>query len=144
MQKFLLLSGLVATAVMLGARASAEPARTFAPCTSGTRVTCVVDGDTFWLSGEKIRIADINAPETGHPGCAGEAALGMAATRRLTDLLNAGGFTLQPWPGRDRDRYGRALRVVIRGRQSIGAVLVAEGLAEYWTGRRRDWCTAAG
>jgi endonuclease YncB( thermonuclease family) len=29
----------------------------------------VVDGDTFWYQGTKIRIADINAPEVSHPGC---------------------------------------------------------------------------
>src|SRR3546814_7054959 len=32
-----------------------------------TRRTCVVDGDTFWLEGEKIRIADIDTPEISEP-----------------------------------------------------------------------------
>ena len=35
----------------------------FTLCGSGTRLNCVVDGDTFWMSGEKIRIADIDTPE---------------------------------------------------------------------------------
>src|SRR3546814_3267065 len=34
-----------------------------------TRRTCVVDGDTFWLEGEKIRIADIDTPEISEPQC---------------------------------------------------------------------------
>lgn len=112
---------------------------TFARCEGAARVTCVVDGDTFWYRGLKIRIADINAPELGHPSCAYEAQLAETATRRLTDLLNAGPFTLAV-EGRETDRYGRALRVVMRGGRSLGAVLEREGLAEHWQGRRGDWC----
>lgn len=114
-------------------------AATFALCASGPRETCVVDGDTFWLAGEKIRIADINAPETHQAGCAAEQRLGDRATTRLIALLNAGPFELAA-TGRETDRYGRALRVVKRGGRSLGAVLVSEGLAEPWQGRRSDWC----
>ena len=114
-------------------------AATFSLCAEGPRTTCVVDGDTFWLEGEKIRIADINAPETHAAGGAAEQALGDRATRRLIELLNAGPFTLET-EGRAVDRYGRALRVVRRGQQSLGAQLVAEGLAEPWRGKRSDWC----
>ncbi len=113
----------------------------FARCGAGRRIHCVVDGDTFWHAGAKIRIADINTPETSRPGCAEEARLGARATARLTQLLNAGPFTLDQ-QGRDVDRYGRRLRIVTRGGTSLGAVLVAEGLAEAWTGSRRDWCAA--
>ena len=116
-----------------------EAAR-FQPCTTAARVTCVVDGDTFWYRGAKIRIADINTPETHQPACPREAALGAAAAARLAELLNAGSFTLAPWPERDRDRYGRLLRTVTRGGASLGAVLVREGLAEEWKGRRGSWC----
>src|SRR3546814_9595922 len=57
-----------------------------------TRRTCVVDGDTFWLEGEKIRIADIDTPEISEPKCDAEYQLGMKATHRLRDLLNEGAF----------------------------------------------------
>lgn len=114
-------------------------AATFALCAPGPRTTCVVDGDTFWLAGEKVRIADINAPETHGAACASEQALGMAATQRLVVLLNAGPFALEP-AGRDRDRYGRLLRKVARGGRSLGSQMVAEGLAEPWQGRRSNWC----
>ena len=120
----------------------AAAAALFAPCPEGPRTTCVVDGDTFWLDGEKVRIADINAPETHQSGCPSERALGERATRRLIVLLNAGPFTLAA-PERDRDRYGRLLRVVMRNGRSIGAQLVDEGLAEPWKGRRSDWCGAS-
>ena len=114
-------------------------AATFALCAEGPRTTCVVDGDTFWLNGEKVRIADINAPETHSAGCPAEQVLGDRATRRLIGLLNAGPFTLDT-DGRATDRYGRLLRVVHRGGRSLGGQLVAEGLAEPWRGRRSDWC----
>ena len=114
-------------------------AASFVLCAESPRTTCVVDGDTFWLNGEKVRIADINAPETHSASCAAEQALGDRATRRLIALLNAGPIELVI-EGRATDRYGRALRVVRRGGRSLGGQLVSEGLAEPWRGRRSDWC----
>lgn len=114
-------------------------ASAFALCDAGPRVTCVVDGDTFWLAGEKIRIADVNAPETRGARCAAEQRLGEAAARRLIALLNAGPFALETGP-RAKDRYGRALRTVTRDGRSLGVRLVEEGLAEPWRGRRSGWC----
>lgn len=116
-------------------------AATFTMCSNAPRVDCVVDGDTFWIRGEKVRIADINAPETHDAGCPAERALGERAAWRLVTLLNAGPFALE-LAGRATDRYGRALRVVTRGGRSLGAQLVGEGLAEPWSGRRSDWCSA--
>lgn len=105
-----------------------------------TRRTCVVDGDTFWLEGVKIRIADIDTPEISEPQCDSEYRLGMKATYRLRDLLNEGAFEVRPIGNRDEDRFGRKLRVVVRGGQSLGDQLVSEGLARTWTGRREPWC----
>jgi micrococcal nuclease len=115
-------------------------AAAFALCAEGPRTTCVVDGDTFWMNGEKVRVADINAPETQGAGCPEERALGQQAARRLVGLLNAGEFRLEI-EGRSTDRYGRALRVVRRGGRSLGDTLIAEGLAEPWRGKRSNWCT---
>ncbi|MDP4605028.1 MAG: thermonuclease family protein [Erythrobacter sp.] len=113
----------------------------FAICSGPVRITCVVDGDTIWYEGEKIRIADLDTPEVSQPACANEAALGRKATRRLQALLNAGPFTLEPNPaGRTEDRYGRSLMLVTRSGQSLGGVLVDEGLAEQWGGPKRAWC----
>lgn len=111
----------------------------FPICGRGPR-DCVIDGDTFQYRGDKIRIADIDAPETGGAKCAGERALGDRAKHRLAELLSAGDFRLTAFGSRDRDQYGRALRVVYQGGQSVGAVLVSEGLARPWEGRRRPWC----
>ena len=109
-------------------------------CQPGPRDNCVVDGDTFWLNGEKLRIADIDTPEISEPKCDAEKALGIRSTMRLIVLLNAGPFELSTVGTRDRDRHGRLLRVVTRRGQSIGDQLVAEGLARTWTGRREPWC----
>ena len=111
----------------------------FGMCHSGGGTNCVVDGDTIWYRGTKIRIADIDTPETHQPKCAAEAKLGAAATRRMLQLVNAGPFTLQSI-NRDEDRYGRKLRVITRGGKSLGELLVEEGLARYYKGGRRGWC----
>jgi micrococcal nuclease len=117
-----------------------ETAR-FAVCSGPVRYTCVVDGDTIWYRGEKIRIADLDTPEVSNPGCANEAMMGRRATQRLVTLLNAGPFTLEPNPeGRSQDKYGRTLKLVTRDGASLGEVLVREGLAEQWGGVRRAWC----
>ncbi len=112
----------------------------FARCRRGHHGDCVVDGDTFKLGGETIRIADIDTPETHPPRCAREARLGERATERMQHLLNAGPLTLEPYK-RPHDRYGRRLVVVTRGGVSLGERLVAEGLARrYDGGHRRGWC----
>jgi endonuclease YncB( thermonuclease family) len=100
----------------------------------------VIDGDTFVHAGARIRIADIDTPEV-HGRCPSETALAAKATARTRQLLAAGDFELHPLPsGRDEDRYGRKLRIVTRGGRSVGDVLVAEGLARTWSGRREPWC----
>lgn len=101
---------------------------------------CVVDGDTFWFNKTKIRIADIDAPETEQAKCKSERDRGFAAKVRLRELLNAGGFEIQSFGTREVDQYGRKLRVVTRNGRSLGGMLVEEGLARPWTGHRMPWC----
>ncbi|BBF92153.1 thermonuclease family protein [Blastochloris tepida] len=114
-------------------------AASFSYCAGGARRNCVVDGDTFWFRGEKIRVADIDAPELSPPRCPHEAQLGEAAKHRLLRLLNDGPFSLTVG-FRDEDQYGRKLRTIYRNGKSLGDVLVSEGLARPWTGSRRSWC----
>lgn len=108
-------------------------------CGGFSRSDCVIDGDTFYSQGEKIRIADIDTPEISPPRCDQERELGHRAKHRLAALLGAGPFELAPI-SRDVDQYGRKLRIVLRDGKSIGDVLVAEGLARTWSGRREPWC----
>ena len=122
---------------------SATSSRTiaFGICGSGPRVNCVVDGDPFWMGGEKIRILDIDTPELSPSRCAGEERLGQRAKRRLRELLNAGAVTLEASGlDSDRDRYGRLLRRTYVDGQSVGTVLIGEGLARPYGGGRRSWC----
>ena len=127
---------------ILASVASASPSRaieTFSMCNGGHRITCVVDGDTFWFRGEKIRIADIDTPELSPPRCESERELGLAAKQRLLDILNSGPLSFKT-TARDEDRFGRKLRIVYRDRRSVGDILVAEGLARKWEGSRQSWC----
>lgn len=115
--------------------------RSYIHCSGSVRTHCVVDGDTLWHEGIKIRVADIDAPEVGSPRCSYEAALGAKAKSRLLQLVNMGPFQMQSWQGRDEDKYGRKLRVLVRDGRSLGDILVSEGLARTWSGRREPWCT---
>ena len=114
-------------------------AATFSLCHTGGGYNCVVDGDTIWLEGEKIRVAGIDAPETHPPRCPREAELGAAATERLRELLNSGAVTTSRID-RDRDRYGRLLRNVAVDGSDVGDTLIAEGLARAYGSGRRSWC----
>jgi micrococcal nuclease len=113
--------------------------RHFPLCRSRSTGSCVIDGDTFRLDGQSIRIADINTPEVRKPKCAREAALAGRATLRLQSLLNAGPFEVRSGV-RDSDVYGRKLRTTHRGNRSLGMILVAEGLAHEWAGFKQSWC----
>ena len=140
------LAAVVLVGLTIGAWAAVAPdadppARSvrFGLCHVGGGENCVVDGDTFRIAGEKVRIADIDTPETHAPRCAMEAELGDRATQRLRQLLNAGPIMLAA-ADRATDRYGRRLATVMRDGRSLGDTLVAEGLARPWEGRRRPWC----
>lgn len=110
-------------------------ATTLAICAPGPRYHCVVDGDTIWHKGEKIRIADIDTPEL-RGKCESERRLAKRARDRLTAILQ------QPYRIHRTgiDRYKRTLAVVTVNGRSVGDMLVSEGLARTWSGRREPWC----
>lgn len=111
-------------------------AAALAVCAPGPRHHCVHDGDTVWIEGEKIRIADIDTPEL-NGDCDYERDLAIKARHRLVELLNASPFIIKR---NGNDRYGRTLAILHRSGRSIGDQLVAEGLARAWSGRRELWC----
>jgi endonuclease YncB( thermonuclease family) len=83
------------------------------------RVAWVTDGDTFRLeSGERIRIAGIDAPEThrDQARCAGEVALGLRAKDRATRLL----------AGRDVTSVVSAAAIIGRSRPSSSTATISE------------------
>ena len=103
----------------------------------------VVDGDTVRLSsGEKIRISNIDTPETPpRSSCPEEARLAQAATANLRGMVaGARDVRFVPDWDRERDVYGRLLgRVVIDG-VDVGEAQIAAGLAQRWEGHRAWWC----
>lgn len=138
----LLTLGLLMAALVIPSGPAIEPTSLraqFGFCHEGGGINCVVDGDTFWAGGKKVRIAGIEAPETHEPRCPEEAERGRAATRKLQDLLNSGTVTLTP-DARGQDQHGRLLRHVSVGGKDVGEALIAAGLAREYRGGKKPWC----
>ena len=114
-------------------------AERFTRCGAGSNHACVVDGDSFRLGQRRIRIRGINAPER-KGACPAETALAERSAARLVELLNAGPFIMTTVGNNERDQYGRELRVLTRDFRSIGAAMVAAGLAHDYRGAKTSWC----
>ena len=112
-----------------------------APAQRTPVVAYVIDGDTFRLaSGERVRIAGIDAPET-HPGqakCGREIAAGRAATATARTLLLGRTVRLVRL-GRSYNRT--VARVTLDGRD-MASELVRLGAAHWWPrgARKPGWC----
>ncbi len=95
------------------------------------RVAWVTDGDRFRLeSGERIRVARIDAPEAhrNQAKCAGEVAFGMRAKDQATALLVSRNVTFH-WVGRS---YNRTVATVTLDGRDVGSELVRMGIATWW------------
>jgi micrococcal nuclease len=127
-------------AVPIAMLVTATPAVAIDMCGSGQRVTCVVDGDTFWLDGVKYRSDGYDTPEVqAQHACGGddELALGAQASRRLLELFNTTTITLEPTGGTS---YDRVLVVVRSNGEDVADILVREGLAAYYPNGCEFWC----
>ena len=89
----------------------------------------VIDGDTLEISGERVRLFGIDAPEhdqrctdaAGRPW-----ACGTRATEALRDLVQGRAVRCS---GEEQDRYGRLVaRCTVAGRD-LGAAMVRDGMA---------------
>jgi endonuclease YncB( thermonuclease family) len=103
----------------------------------------VTDGDSLRIDGAAHRIANIDAPELRHAQCDAERRLAMVAKRRLTELLASGKIEVtvgDPQTGRTFDRFQRILATITVDGRDVGAILIEEGLARPWDGRRHPWC----
>ena len=117
----------------------AGPAFAIEKCSSGKRVTCVVDGDTFWLDGVKIRMEGYDTPEpqTGICGGEQEKKLAARATARLIELMNTG-YTIE-FAGK-KGSFQREIATVRVGGVDVGEILIGEGLARKWPDGHEFWC----
>ena len=115
----------------------------------------VIDGDTIWhyaprsRSPEKIRLVDIDAPESHRSSCERELVAGLRAKARLLELMSIRPVAIERCDVHGQacdDRFGRTLaRIRLANGREAGAVLIAEGLAlPYQPGRKAErnahWC----
>ena len=97
---------------------------TFTCLATQTKVTRVIDGDTFETeSGEKVRLIGINAPEISD-------FYGLEAKRYLKNLVENKVVDLQTDNiSNDKDRYQRLLRYVIIDGIDVNKKMVSDGYA---------------
>jgi len=113
-------------------------------CRGGGRAArhanCVVDGDTLWIDGAKLRLLDIDAPETFQAACPRERKIGTQAKKRLIFLMSQG-YRIEYSGKVDRTAAKRQLvRVILPNGDDAGKVLMREKLAQIWPNRGNVWC----
>jgi endonuclease YncB( thermonuclease family) len=109
---------------------------------TASAATILIDGDTFVLDGERIRILEIDTPETRGATCENELILGLKAKQRLRELLDSGPLTIVR---ENKDYWGRTLAYVYAGEVNVGEALLKEGHAlPYVKGKKArrtaQWC----
>lgn len=102
----------------------------------------VIDGDTIDVRGERVRVANLDAPDVGsHAKCPLEERRGQAAKAYAIRLVRgAGEVGLADRQG--QDRYGRSLARVILDGGDFAEMMIAAGHGRPWRGRSSDWCRA--
>jgi endonuclease YncB( thermonuclease family) len=135
---------LLAPFVLTGSAHGAERLAGPVPAT----VTEVIDGDTVWAKAKiwvgqeittKVRLAGINAPETGSTaGCASEKAKGQEAKVYLASLIEGRDVRLYDV---QFDKYGGRVdaRVVMEDDRDVSAELLAKGFAIPYRAAK-PWC----
>lgn len=128
-------------AIMIALPAQAQ---TFEKCVPGQKRSaterCVVDGDTLWLDGVKIRLKDFDTPEPQTNICGGRAERRLAAraSDRLIELLNSNAWQIQYF-GMDRTKKRRLATITVNG-VDVGDILIRERLARRWPDGKEWWC----
>jgi len=88
----------------------------------------VVDGDSLEITGTKIRMHGIDAPESKQSCLANGKSYrcGQKATVALAELIGSSSVRCEE---KDQDRYGRVVAVCFVGQTSLNASLVSQGWA---------------
>ena len=108
------------------------------------RIAWITDGDTVRLeSGERIRIAGIDAPEsrTGQARCRAEIARGVRATKIARTLLAGRKVSIN----RIGVSYGRTVARLRLDEGDVASLLVVRGVARWWPRGtpKPAWCPAS-
>jgi len=109
----------------------------------GRRIV-IIDGDTIDVGGERIRILNIDAPESFRSRCEAELKLALRTKERLAQLLRSGPVQIDR---EGQDRYRRTLATLRVREGDVGRILVRERLALPWQegseakeDRLQAWC----
>ena len=99
----------------------------------------VIDADTVQVYRQRpnVRLVGFNAPEIHNAACPAEADLGARATRRLRELVRAGGLEFEyvrcscpeGTQGTFACNYGRSCGSLRTNGRDVGSILIAEELA---------------
>src|SRR5215210_4108673 len=93
------------------------------------RESVIIDGNTVAFRSERVRIMNIDAPETRSAHCERELVAGLKAKERLAMLLRSGSVEIE----RDgEDIYGRTLALLDVNGLDVGQIMIHEGLALPW------------
>ncbi len=123
MVALLLIAGLVALSLALGADGPRADPRGTEASAQAVDVRAITDGDTIDTTAGKVRLIGIDTPERGEVGYA-------EAGAELGAFLSAGPVTLVAVDGHDdADRYGRLLRYVRVDGRDAGAHMLQTGWA---------------
>jgi endonuclease YncB( thermonuclease family) len=134
----------IVAAAAIAIAITATPAAAIDICSGGNRaerkITCVVDGDTIWQNSVKMRLLEIDTPETFEAQCDREKQLGEKAKLRLQALMS-NGYRLEDSVTKDRTSDHRNLvHVILPDGRDAGKVLVNEGFAQPWPNKGNQWC----
>jgi len=118
--------------------AAAEPLKV---CSGKVRINCLVDGDTIWLDGRKLRMTGYDTPEPTSQICGGEAEVSLAhkATARALELMNTRQWTVEHSGEIDATGSRELVTIRIEGRD-LGEILIEEGFAREWPDGNEFWC----
>jgi endonuclease YncB( thermonuclease family) len=92
----------------------------------------VIDGDTVRTAqGETIRVLQVDTPEISRPRCENELKLGLAAKKRLQDILH--GAPDVEFVRYGKDRFNRTLAKIMANGRDVGVQLILEGYGLAYT-----------